>query len=996
MQEQQGNNEQETAFNLDLNQDLIDKFHRDLYLVGGSDAFAIDEKDSFWVILQGSLNLFAVVMQGDKTVSARHFMLHVSAGETIFTLDRHWLDKKAGLYRQIIAVPNLDTKLYKGAFNELSGDENMFQTLSWIENWAHKLDGALSRFFHARPQAKLLEAEPQQKVEAEGWISGHHNVIIWVEIESGSAIYGSQDGYAFDTGKARLPLSEVSVVYCSENCTFNGSLSVTEHVNGRLMDNLRHFNHFLMSALSHCLDEEERQHDLRVQRLRSDVEAKGSAALRTVGSVYSDIPEKGASSDAETALPPDVEVWCIALEHLGLHLPRNLIRSQFVENEEDIFNIVSLCGARYRKIRILEDAWYKRDRGTFISMTIRDKEPVVLIPEKGGRYRIINPGKNTNKLVEFKDSKSIATSGFMVYKPMPEKIEGWKTIMRFSFEDIMRDMHMVIFIAILIGLLGILSPYFTGEILSNYLPANDLSLFAWALIALAIAAVSRSLLGLANTFAVMRIIGNMTNTVQSAVWIRMLNLPAHFYRQFTAGDLADRANGINSIRETLTQSIFGSLLSVVSGTISILLMFYYSWMMTVFSLFLLAILVAVTFFFTRMQLPHQRKAFMMQGKIEGFIYQMLSGISKIRLLNAENSCMQRWASNYKGQKQHQYKAGMWNVAQSVFDSIAVPAMDLALFTFVLFVLLKGEYQPDFDIGDFLAFHVAFGQFSGSILALATAFSTVIESVPLYERVRPVLEAESEYSAGRPDIGTLRGKIQFSNVNFSYHQGEALVLQRLSFTIQPGEYVALVGTSGSGKSTISRLLLGFEKPNSGSVLIDNHDLNDVDIRSVRRQMSTVLQTSHIMQGNIFDNITAGRNHLTMDHVWLAAEKAGLKDDIEKLPMGLHTVIAEGGVGLSGGQRQRLLIARALIEPAGIVLFDEATSALDNITQAIVQKSLNSVNATRIVIAHRISTVRDVDRILVLDAGQIIESGSYKELEEKGGLFSELVKRQTFKD
>ena len=981
------------GLNLDFSEELIAKFHEGQHTVGGNDTFNIEEKDSFWFILQGSVNLFEIVEENGEYVSARNFMTSMHAGEAIFSLAPMKLED--GRVRKILAVPTLDTYIYQGSFEELGGDENMFQTLAWIESWVHKLDSALSRFFEARPQSILLEAEPDQHIKEGGWVSGHQKAIVWLKLKEGEARYGDDDGHVVDASTHPLPLSEASIIHCKTDCVFDGTFSVTEHIEERLMDNLRHFNSFLMEALSHSLEQQTREYAQNVIRLRHDTEDKAAAALQSVASVYSDVEDYQASGTG-SRLPPDVEVWCQALEHLGLEPPRNLIYNQFVEEENDIFDIVSLCGARFRKVRILEEDWFTRDRGTFISMTIRDKEPVALLPEAGGRYRIINPTKGINKFVELADSRSIATSGFMIYKPMPEKIDGWKDILKFSFQDIMEDFQMVLFISFIVGLLGMVSPYFTGEILSNYLPANDISLFTWAIIALALTAVARILLGLATTFATMRIIGNMTSTMQSAVWMRMISLPVTFYREFTAGDLADRANGINSIRETLTQSVFGTILSLLSGSISLALMMYYSWKLSMFGMMMLVVLIAVTFFFTRMQLPHQSKAFMLQGELEGFIYQVLSGISKIRLLNSENAVLQKWADIFKRQKGHQYKAGMWNVIQSVFDTIAVPAMDLALFSFVLFVLLKGEQQPDFGIGSFLAFHVAFGQFSGAVLAVTGAVSTVIESVPLYERVRPVLEAQSEYSQDKPSVGVLRGKIQMSNVNFSYNQGEALVLRKISFSIEPGEYVAVVGTSGSGKSTLVRLLLGFEQPDSGAVLIDNRDLKDVDIRTVRRQMSTVLQNSSIMQGSIYDNIISGRNHLTLDDVWVAAEKAGLRDDIELLPMGLHTVIAEGGIGLSGGQRQRMLIARALIEPSSILLFDEATSALDNLTQAVVQKSLNSVNATRIVIAHRLSTVRDVDRILVIDQGQVIEDGGYNELVEQGGMFAELVKRQTFKD
>jgi ABC-type bacteriocin/lantibiotic exporter with double-glycine peptidase domain len=204
-------------------------------------------------------------------------------------------------------------------------------------------------------------------------------------------------------------------------------------------------------------------------------------------------------------------------------------------------------------------------------------------------------------------------------------------------------------------------------------------------------------------------------------------------------------------------------------------------------------------------------------------------------------------------------------------------------------------------------------------------------------------------------------------------------------------MAFVGPSGSGKSTLFRLLLGFETPGSGAIYYDGRDLADLDVQAVRRQIGVILQNSRLMTGSIFRNIV-GDGTLTLDEAWEAARLAGLEEDLKTMPMGMHTVVSEGGGGLSGGQRQRLLIARAIVRKPRIVLFDEATSALDNRTQAIVSQSLKTLNASRLVIAHRLSTVMHADRICVLDKGSLVEMGSYDDLMAQGGLFRQLAKRQ----
>jgi ATP-binding cassette subfamily C protein len=268
---------------------------------------------------------------------------------------------------------------------------------------------------------------------------------------------------------------------------------------------------------------------------------------------------------------------------------------------------------------------------------------------------------------------------------------------------------------------------------------------------------------------------------------------------------------------------------------------------------------------------------------------------------------------------------------------------------------------------------------------------LLNAVPLYERSRPILHAMPESVSAVVETPELLGGIELARVSFKYTPDGPLVLQELDVQISPGEFVAFVGPSGSGKSTVFRLLLGFDSPSSGAVFFDGQDLCGLDARSVRQQIGVVLQQGTLLPGDIFTNIV-GSSSLTLDDAWAAARQAGLEEDIEALPMGMHTFIAEGGGNLSGGQLQRLLIARALAGKPRILLFDEATSALDNVTQEAVARNLERINATRVVIAHRLSTVRKADRIFVLEGGRVVESGNFDKLMKANGRFAELARRQ----
>jgi len=278
-----------------------------------------------------------------------------------------------------------------------------------------------------------------------------------------------------------------------------------------------------------------------------------------------------------------------------------------------------------------------------------------------------------------------------------------------------------------------------------------------------------------------------------------------------------------------------------------------------------------------------------------------------------------------------------------------------------------------------------------MVQLVSVLSSSLVVIPLYERAKPILETAPEVDAAKTKPKTLRGDIEVSHVVFRYEPAGRPILSDLSIHIAPGEFVALVGDSGAGKSTLLRLLLGFEMPESGTVYYDGQDLRELDVRALRRRIGVVLQDDKPSAGSLFDNI-AGCANLSLDEAWEAARMVGLEEDIKAMPMGMQTVVPPGWSGFSGGQIQRLLIARALARRPGILFFDEATSALDNNAQAVVSQSIESLKVTRLVIAHRLSTVLGADRIYALRQGQVVEAGTFKELMAKEGYFYELAKRQ----
>jgi ABC-type bacteriocin/lantibiotic exporter with double-glycine peptidase domain len=277
--------------------------------------------------------------------------------------------------------------------------------------------------------------------------------------------------------------------------------------------------------------------------------------------------------------------------------------------------------------------------------------------------------------------------------------------------------------------------------------------------------------------------------------------------------------------------------------------------------------------------------------------------------------------------------------------------------------------------------------------LTTAVATIAKLSPVIDMAKPIFETEPEISQDKQVIQSLSGSIELNNVTFRYSSEMPPVIDNLSLKIKPGEYVAIVGKTGCGKSTLLRLLLGFEEPEKGGIFYDGKDLSSIDLKSLRQKIGTVMQNGSLFTGDIYSNIAVAAPGLSIDDAWEAARKAGLADDIRKMPMGMATLVTEDGSNMSGGQKQRILIARAIAGNPRILMFDEATSSLDNTTQKNVCDALDKLKCTRIIIAHRLSTIRQCSRIILLENGNIKEEGTYDELMALGGAFYELVKDQT---
>jgi len=655
--------------------------------------------------------------------------------------------------------------------------------------------------------------------------------------------------------------------------------------------------------------------------------------------------------------------------------------------------LAQICAAsrvRSRRV-ILRDDWWHHDNGPLVAFRIPETDPksrfpVALLPNSARSYVMVDPGEGTRTPVDAAVAETLSGDAHMFYPPLPERPVVLGDLLRMAVAGRRRDLVTIVLMGFAGGLLGMLVPILTGQLFGGVIPAAERGQLLQITLALLVSALAGGIFQVMRSLAVLRLGGKVDGTVQAAVWDRLMALPVTFFRRYTVGDLANRALGINAIRDLVTGDVLTLALAAVFSVFNFALLFYYSWLLALCATGLVLILMAVTAGLVWLQIRHQRATLDLQGRIASLLFGLIHGIGKLRVAGAEPRAYARWAERFAEQRRHTLSAQRAANAQTAFNAVYGVLTSLGIFAVVGLTS-----QQTLSVGQFLAFNAAFGQFLSAALSAVSIFSGVLAAVPSYERLRPILETVPEVDGSKAEPGELTGEIELSHISFRYHEQSALVLEDVSVRAGPGEFIALVGPSGSGKSTCLRLILGFEKPTAGSIYFDGQDVAGLALQSVRRQIGVVLQSGRPMAGSIFSNIVGSAN-LGIDDAWEAARAAGLEEDIKAMPMGMHTVVSEGAETFSGGQKQRILIARAMVHRPRILLFDEATSALDNRTQEIVSRSLERLKATRIVIAHRLSTIQNADRIYVIDSGQVVEEGTFQDLLQRGGPFARLAARQ----
>ena len=666
------------------------------------------------------------------------------------------------------------------------------------------------------------------------------------------------------------------------------------------------------------------------------------------------------------------------------HVKSREVPDNIKDTNEQLEYLMRPYGIMRRTVR-LEKGWYRDAVGAMLGVMKESGRVVALIPAGFSGYCYIDPDSGKKIKINRRNQRLFDSEAIAFYKPFPLKKIGLGSVAKYIAETLSAaDFALIALATLALSLIGMLSPKLNNILFAAVLPSGSVRLLLSIAVFTVSVSVSSLLISATKEMITARINTKMSVSVQAAAMMRIMSLPADFFKGYGSGDLSSRAAHISSLCNMLVSAVLTTGLTSAFSLIYISQIFIYAPVLVAPAIAVILATVAFSLISSFAQMRISKKQMELSAKESGMSYALISGIQKIKLAGAEKRAFARWGNLYAQNAKLTYNPPAFIKLNSVIS--------LAISLIGNIVMYAAAVKSGVSVADYYAFGTAYGMVSGAFMSLAGMALTVAQIKPILETVQPFFNTVPEISEGKEVITRLSGGIELTNVSFRYNENMPLILDNMSLKIRPGQYVAIVGKTGCGKSTLMRLLLGFEKPQKGAVYYDGRDIERIDLKSLRRRIGVVMQNGKLFSGDIYSNIVISAPWLTQSDAWDAAEKAGIAEDIRRMPMGMNTIISEGSGGISGGQRQRIMIARAIAPKPKILMLDEATSALDNLTQKRVSESLDSLKCTRIVIAHRLSTIKQCDRILVLDGGKITEDGTYDELIAQNGVFAELVERQ----
>ncbi|MGR8012030.1 NHLP bacteriocin export ABC transporter permease/ATPase subunit [Streptomyces hypolithicus] len=895
-----------------------------------------------WLVVGGALDLFAV----DAAQEGHwHFLGRLEAGALL-------LGPAEGSQHTLVGRPARNCQLRRIPLRELYVPPGYADTSVYESPLDHAFALGIGRGLGV-----LFEAPLGGRPAGEGAVADDD--VLWMPVAPGGVRYGA--------------------AYSAEAV---GDLLVETPMWQRLVNQ----QYRLLSAVDQWIEEQERAHE---DRTAAAIKAGAAVRARADEALVASIgrPDRSGRAARVGDRATDDAAFAVCrrvAEASGITLTEPPRGGAADDRVTPVERIALVSRVRTRTVR-LDGRWWRADAGPLVGHRAKSGAAVALLWRRG-RYEAVNPASGMRMRIGKDNAEDFEPRAVMFYRPLPERpATAWR-LLCFSLRGTRKDLRNLLLSGLLTVGIGGLVPIATGKVLGEYVPNAETGLIVQVALAVMITSVVSASFMLLQNLTILRMEGRIESTLQPAVWDRLLRLPTRFFSERSTGELASAAMGISAVRRVLSGLGPVAVQASTVGAMNVVLLLWFSVPLAMVAIAMLAVIGAVFLGMGLWQVRWQRRLVELGNKLNNQAFQTLRGLPKLRVAAAENFAYAAWAREFARSRELQQRAGRIKNLTTALDAVYLPLCSL-----IMFMLLAGPARGSMSAAEFLTFSTAMTMLLTSVTQLTGALISVVAALPMFEQLKPVLDESPEVRGASAQPGTLSGAIEARGLSFRYADDGPLALDDVSLRVRPGEFVAVVGPSGCGKSTLLRLLIGFDRPLSGSVLYDGQDLAALDQAAVRRQCGVVLQNAQPLTGSILDCIS-GAETFSQEEVWAAAEMAGLAEDIRRMPMGLHTMISGGGA-ISGGQRQRLMIAQALVRRPRILFFDEATSALDNETQAVVMASTRSLNAGRLVIAHRLSTVMDADRVIVMAEGRIVEQGPPAELlADTGGSLHALVRRQ----
>ena len=943
----------------------------------------LDDPDSVWFIDQGAVDLFLVEFRDGVEQTAPQHLLRAEPGRILPGVAPDEEDTTLSLIAK--GLPGTLLKRLPAA--ELA-DVDPAELAAQADTWLNGVADTLSRYATYRPRPNALAEPGRRRTMGPGTLSVRRGVVWVSQPPQGASLFMDLIDCAELTGaggpqEAMLPLTHSGWLTLSDEARIAAKSSETLASEGFLLPALAAF-HAVALALERLNRRLAVVDSANLERARTSSRREAEeAARRRLFNIY-DLPDEQAVAEEGAALAEAVRVIG---RHEGIDF-RIPVRAGPFDSSVGLGDILDASGVRARRVQLTAaEKWWRGDSNAMLAFRAEDGRPVVLLPGMFGRYREIDPVSKRSARVTAERAGALGENAWMFYRPLPSGSAEPADLLRIALQGSRVDLARLVISGLPGGLIKLAPAFALGFVANHITQGGDPGALYSVALALAGLGLVGALLHLLQGTAMMRLEGRSSSRVEAAFWDRLLRLPRSTLNRYPAGDLAMSGMTFQNLRDGLQGGLADSVLSLVFLLPVFGVIFFYDATLGIIALAFGLASLLVTVALGWGQISSYGRMISAVRRAAGNLFQIIKGISKLRVENAEGSAFAISAGDYREQKRAEFRLGALEGQLQAFGA-ALPF--LAGAALLLAVAAGGD--GDFPIGDFLVVYTVFIVFQGAVTRLGESMGVIAATRPAFDQMRPMLAAEPETTVEGGPVEHLGGEVLFDHVSFRYDPEGPLILDDVTIRARPGEFVAVAGESGAGKSTLFRLALGVEQPSSGAVYYDGRDLRHLNLKQLRRKIGVVPQSVQLHPQDLWDNIVAHHEEASTEEAWKAAQTAEIEREIKAMPMGMMTMVGTSGAVLSGGESQRITLASSLMRNPRIMLLDEATNWLDNQSQAQVMQNLAVLTSTRIVIAHRLSTLEHADRIYVMQAGKVVQIGSFKELMEAGGIFRELVKRQ----